>query len=74
MAEHPLMTAREVAELFRVDVKTVYSWVKNGKLGNVATPTGGVRIRADEVRVLFEQEADPQDPDLGKSSQVKYHP
>jgi len=48
--QHSLMTAREVAAAFRVDVKTVYSWVKKGKLSNVGTPTGGVRILASQVQ------------------------
>jgi len=59
MAEqHALMTAREVAEVFRVDVKTVYSWVKKGRLSNVATPTGGVRIPAFEVQEWLGGQAD----------------
>lgn len=53
MVEHPLMMASEVAELFRVDVKTVYSWVKKGKLDNKPTPTGGVRIPTAQVNALL---------------------
>lgn len=53
MVEHPLMTAREVAKLFRVDVKTVYSWVQKGKLDNVATPTGGVRLKTSQVTAIL---------------------
>lgn len=45
--------AREVAELLRVDTKTVYSWVKNGGVGFVRTPTGGVRIRGSEVDLML---------------------
>lgn len=45
--------AREVAELLRVDTKTVYSWVKRGGVGYVKTPTGGVRIRGSEVDLML---------------------
>lgn len=44
-----LMTAAEVATLFRVHPKTVYAWIKAGRLKAERTPLGGIRINASEV-------------------------
>lgn len=41
--------AKEVADLLKVDTKTVYSWVKADAVAHIRTPTGGVRIRGSEV-------------------------
>jgi excisionase family DNA binding protein len=45
--------AREVADLLGVDVKTVYVWVRSGSIAHIRTPTGGVRIRGEEVRAML---------------------
>lgn len=35
--EHELLTPKEVAEMFRVDPKTVTRWAKAGKLTSIRT-------------------------------------
>jgi excisionase family DNA binding protein len=44
------LTAREVADLFRVQPNTVYRWTNAGKLACIRTP-GGQR-RYDEAAVM----------------------
>lgn len=51
----PLMTSEEVAELFRVDAKTVQKWAKprGGKppqLKSIRTPGGQLRFHESEVQ------------------------
>jgi excisionase family DNA binding protein len=55
MAEHgkELLTPAEVAEVFRVDPKTVTRWAKAGKLSSLRTLGGHRRYRADEIRKLL---------------------
>lgn len=53
MAESTFFRAKEVAELLGVDVKTVYVWVRSGSIAHIRTPTGGVRIRGEEVRAML---------------------
>jgi len=47
-----LMTPAEVAELFRVDVKTVTRWGQDGKLTSTRTPGGHRRYYETEVMAL----------------------
>jgi excisionase family DNA binding protein len=49
----PLLTPAEVAQLFRVDPKTVTRWAKAGKLTSVRTLGGHRRYRESEVRNLL---------------------
>jgi excisionase family DNA binding protein len=49
----PLLTPKEVAELFRVDPKTVTRWARAGRLTSIRTPGGHRRYREDEVRALL---------------------
>lgn len=49
-----LLTPGEVAELFRVDPKTVTRWATARKIGFITTPGGHRRFRASEVRALLE--------------------
>lgn len=51
-----LMTPQEVAQLFRVDPKTVTRWAKAGKLSAFRTPGGHRRYREIEVRSLLKEE------------------
>lgn len=51
-----LMTPQEVAQLFRVDPKTVTRWAKAGKLSAFWTPGGHRRYREIEVRSLLKEE------------------
>ena len=48
-----LLTPSEVANLFRVDPKTVTRWAKAGKISSVRTLGGHRRYRASEVRTLL---------------------
>lgn len=49
----PLLTPREVAELFGVDSKTVNRWGDRERLEIVRTPGGHRRYRAREVVELL---------------------
>ena len=58
MAENELLTPGEVAELFRVNPKTVTRWARSGKLSAVRTLGGHRRFRASEVRQFLEEVGD----------------
>jgi excisionase family DNA binding protein len=51
-----LLTPGEVAELFKVNPKTVTRWARAGKLTAIRTLGGHRRFRAEEIRSLFEGE------------------
>ena len=51
--EDRLLTPGEVAQLFRVDPKTVTRWASAGRLGSIRTPGGHRRFRESEVRALL---------------------
>lgn len=56
MKKHPeILTCSEVAELFRVDAKTVARWASRGLLPSFRTPGGHRRFRADDIRAFFEE-------------------
>lgn len=44
-----LMTPGEVAQIFRVDPKTVTRWAHAGKLRSTRTPGGHVRFYREEI-------------------------
>jgi len=48
-----LLTPSEVANLFRVDPKTVTRWAKAGKLTAVKTLGGHRRYKESEVKALL---------------------
>jgi excisionase family DNA binding protein len=48
-----LLTPAEVAQLFRVNPKTVARWATTGHLGSIRTPGGHRRFRETEVSALF---------------------
>lgn len=50
----PLLTPGEVADLFRVDPKTVTRWAKAGKIDCIRTLGGHRRFREADVRALLE--------------------
>ena len=50
----PLLTPAEVANMFRVDPKTVTRWAKAGKLSVIRTLGGHRRYRESEVRGLLD--------------------
>jgi excisionase family DNA binding protein len=49
----PLLTPQEVAQMFRVDPKTVTRWAKAGKLTSIRTLGNHRRYREAEVRALL---------------------
>jgi len=49
----PLLTPAEVAQMFRVDPKTVTRWAKTGKLQSQRTIGGHRRYYEDEVQALL---------------------
>lgn len=52
---HELLTAGEVAEIFRVSEATVGQWRRDGKIAAVALPGGkGYRFARTEVDRLLE--------------------
>lgn len=51
-----LMTPREVADLFRVDVKTIARWARAGKLSSIRTLGGHHRYRRAEIEALLKEE------------------
>lgn len=54
--EHEIYKAREVAALLRLNTKTLYGWVKRGRVSVIRTPSGGIRVlRAEVLRLLNEQ-------------------
>jgi excisionase family DNA binding protein len=53
-AKSRLLTPGEVAEVFRVDPKTVTRWAAAGRIGSIRTPGGHRRFREDEVKALLE--------------------
>ena len=51
--QETLLTPSEVANLFRVDPKTVTRWAKAGKLTSIRTLGGHRRYKESEVRALL---------------------
>lgn len=47
-----LLTVKEVAKHFRVSVKTIYFWMKTGKL-NSSRVGGARRFRREDVEAFF---------------------
>jgi excisionase family DNA binding protein len=50
-----LLTPGEVAEMFRVDPKTVTRWANTGKLRSVKTPGGHRRFFLSEIRQAMQE-------------------
>jgi excisionase family DNA binding protein len=49
------MKPEEVADLFRVSVRTVGDWARSGRLASVTTPGKQVRFRREDVLALLEE-------------------
>lgn len=47
------LTPAEVADIFRVDTKTVSRWANSGRIGSIRTPGGHHRFRESEIRALL---------------------
>ena len=58
MTDNELLTPSEVAEMFRVNPKTVTRWARAGRISAVRTLGGHRRFRASEIRRLLEVVAD----------------
>ena len=58
-AQEQLLTPSEVAELFRVDPKTVTRWAVSGRMGSIRTPGGHRRYRQSEVHQLLAELSQP---------------
>lgn len=56
--DHRMLTASEVAELFRVDPRTVTRWALSGRLKSIRTPGGHRRFSEHYVRSLLRGEQD----------------
>jgi excisionase family DNA binding protein len=55
--EGRLLTAEEVAAMFRVHANTARRWGATGRIGSIQTPGGGRRLyRESEVRALLRGE------------------
>jgi excisionase family DNA binding protein len=50
------MTPGEVAELFRVDPKTVTRWAHSGRLSSISTPGGHKRFWKSTVQKFLEED------------------
>jgi excisionase family DNA binding protein len=62
-ARERLLTSGEVAQLFRVDPKTVTRWAAAGRIRSIRTPGGHRRFPESHVRALLRGE----EPDLTPS-------
>jgi excisionase family DNA binding protein len=51
-----LLTKCEVAQLCRVDVRTIERWLSDGKIRCYRTPSGRVLFRGNDVLVAMERE------------------
>ena len=60
MEQEVLLTPSEVAELFRVDPKTVTRWAKAGKLTSIRTLGGHRRFKESEVKSLLTSISSPE--------------
>ena len=58
-----LLTPAEVADLFRVDPKTVTRYARAGKLRSIRTPGGQHRFYEDEVQAVLDGAPEAQHPD-----------
>ena len=54
-APDTLLTPSEVAQLFRVNPKTVTRWARAGKLNAIRTLGGHRRFKASEIRKCLEE-------------------
>jgi excisionase family DNA binding protein len=54
-----LLKPGEVAELFRVDSKTVTRWAQTGKIGSLKTPGGHRRLLRNEVEAWMDANFTP---------------
>lgn len=60
MEDTTFLTSREVAEIFRVNTKTVTRWAASGQLGSIRTSDGHRRFPRQQIRELLSKDADPR--------------
>jgi excisionase family DNA binding protein len=60
-----LMTPAEVANIFRVDPKTVTRWSNAGRIGSIRTAGGHRRFRESEIRALLKGDGRDGDDNQG---------
>lgn len=53
MAQEPLLTAPQVAELLSVSAETVRSWVKAGTIPHIKLPSGVARFRQADIDAIL---------------------
>ena len=58
MADNELLTPSEVADMFRVNPKTVSRWARAGKISAVRTLGGHRRFRASDIRRRLQEVGD----------------
>ena len=46
------MTARQTADFFQVSIRTLYGWIRDGKLGHIRTPGGEYRILPEHIEAV----------------------
>jgi excisionase family DNA binding protein len=73
-ARERLLTPGEVANLFRVDPKTVTRWAAAGRIGSIRTPGGHRRFRESEVRALLSGEFSAEVPEQNGPAATTYEP
>lgn len=55
----PLFRPSELARIWELHPKTVYAWIKEGKLPAIKTPGAQYRIRSDDARTYCEKNGLP---------------
>lgn len=62
-----LLTPGEVAQLLRVDPKTVTRWAERGLVTSIKTPGGHNRFRSSEINAIMNGEQSKDATDTGTS-------
>ena len=50
----PVLTPKQVAEIFQVSIQTVKNWCREGKIEAFKLPSGDWRVRADICNKIME--------------------
>jgi excisionase family DNA binding protein len=66
-----LLTPGEIAQIFRVDPKTVTRWAAAGRISSIRTPGGHRRFKESEVRALLGEAQGDQDRIEAEAEQVR---
>jgi excisionase family DNA binding protein len=62
-------TPEEVAEILRVNVNTVYQWIKDGKLKHAKLGARMIRVSEEQLREFFDKMTVREDGDADKSGE-----